>query len=83
MDRQERKVEPTARLRATAEDGREVTLEQRTEFLRTQYADGTWSNWIPGLRTFWLGTERLGVLDACTLRTARGEHITLAPPGVG
>lgn len=82
MGKQERKTERTRQLRATAPDGSEVTIDERTAFVRAQYSDG-WSNWTPDTRTFWLGMEKLSVLDPCTMRDRRGAVLTLAPPGIG
>lgn len=78
----QRRSEVTAHLTATAPDGRKVVIEQRTDFQRVRYTEG-WSNWAPGVRTFWLGSEKLAVLDPCKLRASNGALLTLEPPGIG
>lgn len=38
----------TGQLRALGDDGNEYLIEEQTEFSRTQYSDGTWSEPEPG-----------------------------------
>lgn len=80
---QERKTEPTRVLLAQRADGSEAHIQERQTFLRHRYTDGSWSNWAPEMRTFWIGTTKLGVIDPCLLALPSGEQLTMPPPGIG
>jgi hypothetical protein len=69
----ERKVEVTGRFAATAPNGEEALVVERTELMRVQELSGRWSEWLPGTRSFNWGGIRLNLREDGDWETAEYE----------
>lgn len=73
MTRQEQKVELTGRYLAATPSGEQVTVEERTEFLRIQELSGAWSPWLPTTTRFTWGRIPLNPREDGGWETAEYE----------
>lgn len=78
MKRQETKVERTRVLAAKDTQGNLHAVEEFTQFIRFEFADRSWSDWMPRSRTLRLGTQHVNMLDDLTLEVLpEGTRLTV------